>query len=91
MAGTKAVTRVNTIQVTPETGATADLISSRLANSLRCKIRKDRGEYRIIGVDKKPLTILGTTTVRIRLPMGDWDSIRVMSESFPINGTHRRC
>ena len=56
MAGTKAITKVSTIRVTPDTGATADLISSRLANSLGCKIRRDQGEYKITGVDKKELT-----------------------------------
>ena len=71
MAGTKAVTKVSTILVTPDRGVTADLISSRLANSLECKIRKDHGEYKITGVDKKELAISGTTTVRIRLPTGD--------------------
>ena len=44
MAGTKAITKVNTIWVTPDTGATADLISSKLASSLGCKVRNDYGE-----------------------------------------------
>ena len=73
MAGRNSITKVSTIWVTPDTGVTTDLISSRLANSLGCKIRKDQGEYRITGVDKKELAITGTTTVRIRLPTGDWE------------------
>ena len=65
MAGTKAITKVSTIRVTPDTGATADLISSRLANSLGCRVRRDHGEYKIMGIDKKELSISGTTTMRI--------------------------
>ena len=82
MAGTKAITKVSTIRVTPNTGVTADLISSRLANLLGCKIRKDQGEYKITGVDKKELTISGTTNVRIRLPTGDWEQIAVIVVPF---------
>ena len=87
MAGTKAITKVSTIRVTPDTGATADLISSRLANSLGCKIRRDQGEYKITGVDKKELAISGTTPMRIRLLTGDWERIMVvvvpkLSDSF---------
>ena len=33
-AGTNTVTKVSSIRVTPNTGATVDLISSKLANSL---------------------------------------------------------
>ena len=44
MAGTKAITKVNTIWVTPDTEATADLVSSKLFSSLGCKVRKDHGE-----------------------------------------------
>ena len=75
MAGTKAIMKVNTIRVTLDTGATADLISSKLASSLGCKIRRDHGEYRIKGDDKKELRISGTTTVRLHLPTRDWESI----------------
>ena len=78
MAGTKAITRVSTIRVTPDTGATVDLISSKLANSLGCKIKRDLREYKITVVDKKKLSISGTTTVRLRLLTGDWESIMVV-------------
>ena len=78
MAGTKAITKVSTIQVAPHTGATMDFISKRLANSLGCKIRRDHGEYKITGVDKAELSISGTTTMRIRLPTGEWEKIMVV-------------
>ena len=65
MEGTQTITKVNNIRVTPDTGATVDLISSRLANSLGYKIRRDQGEYKITGVDEKELSISGTTTVII--------------------------
>ena len=87
MAGMKAIMKVSTIRVTPDTGATADLISKRLTNSLGCKIRSDHSEYKVTGVDKAELSILGTTTVRIRLPTGEWEKIMVvvvpkLSDSF---------
>ena len=65
MAGTKAIQKINTIRVTPDKGAKANLISSKLANSLGFKVRKDDGEYRITGVDKKELRISGTATVNL--------------------------
>ena len=73
MAGINAVTKVSTIRVTPNTRATADLIISKLVNSIGCKIKKDQGKYRITGVDKKEQAILGTTTEKLRLPTGDWE------------------
>ena len=78
MAGTKAITKVKTIRVTPDTGAMADLISSKLASSLGYKITRDHKEYQIMEVDKKELRISGTTTVRLCLPTSDWESIMVV-------------
>ena len=74
MVGTRAIQKINTIRVTPDTGATADLISNMLANSLGCKIRKDNGEYHITDVNKKELRISRTTTVKLCLPNGDLES-----------------
>ena len=62
--GEKAITKVNIIRVTPDTGTTADLISNKFAYSLGCKVKKDSREYRITGVNRKELR-------RVRLPSRD--------------------
>ena len=56
---------IKTIKVTLDTGAKSDLISIKLANSLRCKIKKNKDTYCIMGVNNKPMAIYGTTTIRL--------------------------
>ena len=75
ISGEKAMTKINPIRVTPDTGATAGLISNKLAYSLGCKVNNYSGEYSITGVDKKDLRILENTIVRLRFPSGDWETI----------------
>ena len=65
VAGANAIEEIKTIKVTLDTGAKSDLISIELANSLRCKIKKIKDTFCIMGVNNKPMAIYGTTTIRL--------------------------
>ena len=43
LSGDKNVTKVSTVKVYPDSGATVDLIHESITVSLGCKIRKDTG------------------------------------------------
>ena len=56
----------------PDSGATTDIISERVAKQARIEIKPNKEEWTITNAQGKPVEILGIGTVRLARPGGQW-------------------
>ena len=67
-------TRVATLRVTPDTGATVDIIRYDIAK-VRAEIKPNSSGYKLTDAQNADIKIVGTCKLRIQRPGGKWRSV----------------
>ena len=67
--------RVATLRVTPDTGATVDIIRNDIARTIGAEILPNTSGYKLTDAQNANIKIVGTTKLRIQRPNGKWRSI----------------
>ena len=67
--------RVATLRVTPDTGATVDIIRNDVARKIGAVIYPNSSGYKLTDAQNSNIKIIGTTNLRMQRPNGKWRSI----------------
>ena len=67
-----------TLRVTPDTGATIDVLREDVAIKVRASIEPNSNGYKLIDAQKKEIQIVGTCRLRIQRPGGCWRTVIAM-------------
>ena len=64
--------RVATLRVTPDTGATVDVIKQDIAKQIGAEIEPNTGGYKLSDAQNANIKIVGTCKLRLQRPGGQW-------------------
>ena len=67
--------RVATLRVTPDTGATVDIIRYDIAKVIGAEIKPNSSGYKLTDAQNADIKIVGTCKLRIQRPGGKWRSV----------------
>ena len=70
-----------TLRVTPDTGATVDVIKEDIAKQIGADIEPNTGGYKLSDAQNANLKIVGTCKLRLQRPGGAWRTIKAMVTS----------
>ena len=73
--------RMATLRVTPDTGATVDVIKEDIAKQIGVDIEPNTGGYKLSDAQNANLKIVGTCKLRLQGPGGQWCTIKAMVTS----------
>ena len=73
--------RVATLWVTPDTGATCDVIKENIAKQIGATIEPNSDKYKLSDVQNANIKIVGTCKLRLQCPGGQWRTITAMVTS----------
>merc|ERR1712215_186669 len=73
--------RMATLCVTPDTGATVDVIKEDIAKQIGAEIEPNTGGYKLSDAQNAILKIVGTCKLRLQRPGGQWRTIKAMVTS----------
>merc|ERR1712240_115983 len=67
--------RVATLRVTPDTGATVDIIRYDIAKVIGAEIKPNSSGYKLSDAQNADIKIVGTCKLRLQIPGGKWRSV----------------
>ena len=67
--------RVATLRVTPDTGATVDIIRNDIARTIGAEILPNTSGYKLTDAQNANIKIVDTCKLRIQRPNGKWRSV----------------
>ena len=70
--------RIATLRVTPDTGATCDVIKEKIAKQIGAVIEPNTERYKLTDAQNVNMKIVGTTKLRLQRPGGQWRTITAM-------------
>ena len=70
--------RVPTLRVTPDTGATCDVIRLKIAQQIGAVIEPNTEKYKLTDTQNVNIKIVGTCKLRLQRPGGEWRTITAM-------------
>ena len=68
-----------TLRVTPDTGATVDVIKEDIAKQIGADIEPNTGGYKLSDAQNANLKIVGTCKLRLQCPGGQWLQLKQWS------------
>merc|ERR1711867_315533 len=72
----KKGSRIANLRVTPDTGATCDVIRLKIAEHINAVIEPNVHKYKLTDAQNVNIPIIGTTKLRLQRPGGEWQTIR---------------
>merc|ERR1711954_598163 len=79
MAGCQGMgDRIATLRVTPDTGATCDVIKEKIAKQIGATIEPNTEKYKLTDAQNVNIKIVGTCKLRLQRPGGEWRTITAM-------------
>merc|ERR1711867_308818 len=73
--------RMASLRVTPDTGATVDVIKQDIAKQIGAQIEPNSGGYKLSDAQNADIKIVGTCKLRLQCPGGLWRTIVAMVTS----------
>ncbi len=70
--------RIATLRVTPDTGATCDVIKEKIAKQIGARIEPNTEKYKLTDAQNVNIKIVGTCKLRLQRPGGEWRTITAM-------------
>ena len=74
-------TKMASLRVTPDTGATVDVIKHDIAKKIGAQIEPNSSGYRLSDAQNADIKIVGTCKLRIQCPGGQWKTVVAMVTS----------
>merc|ERR1712089_58062 len=70
--------RIATLKVTPDTGATCEVIKEKIAKQIGAIIEPNTEKYKLTDAQNVNIKIVGTCKLRLQRPGGEWKTITAM-------------